>query len=40
MYEIERLDGGNPAKAENELGWRREIGFNDLVQRMTESDIE
>jgi GDPmannose 4,6-dehydratase len=30
---------GNPAKAELELGWKREISFSDLVVRMVENDI-
>lgn len=31
---------GNPAKAEMELGWRREISFDELVERMVDNDIE
>lgn len=30
---------GNPEKAERELGWRREISFDELVSRMVENDI-
>jgi GDPmannose 4,6-dehydratase len=30
---------GNPAKAERELGWKREVSFFDLVARMVENDI-
>ena len=30
---------GNPAKAERELGWKREISFTDMVSRMVENDI-
>ena len=30
---------GDPAKAENKLGWRREIPFNELVERMVKNDI-
>lgn len=29
---------GNPHKAETKLGWKREISFRDLVQRMIEND--
>jgi GDPmannose 4,6-dehydratase len=31
---------GNPAKAEKQLGWRREIGFAELVKRMVIHDLE
>ena len=31
---------GNPAKAERELGWKREISFTDMVSRMVENDIK
>ena len=31
---------GNPAKAERELGWRREIPFADIVKRMVENDLK
>lgn len=31
---------GNPAKAENNLGWRREIPFSELVERMVKNDME
>ncbi len=30
---------GNPAKAEKELGWKREISFDDLVARMVDNDM-
>ena len=29
---------GDPARAEKVLGWRREISFTELVQRMVEND--
>ncbi len=31
---------GTPAKAEAKLGWRREIGFEELVSRMVLHDLE
>ena len=31
---------GNPAKAETELGWKREISFAQLVERMVKNDME
>ena len=31
---------GNPAKAEKELGWEREIPFSELVRRMVANDME
>ena len=31
---------GNPAKAEGELGWKREISFQELVKRMVENDLD
>lgn len=37
--EVELL-WGNPAKAEQELGWKREIPFEKLVERMVQSDME
>lgn len=37
--EVELL-WGNPAKAEKELGWKREIPFEKLVERMVKSDME
>lgn len=37
--EVELLCG-NPAKAEAELGWRREISFGKLVERMVKSDMK
>jgi len=30
---------GNPAKAEKELGWKRNISFPELVRRMAENDL-
>jgi GDPmannose 4,6-dehydratase len=30
---------GNPAKAEQELGWKREISFSQLVERMVNNDL-
>jgi GDPmannose 4,6-dehydratase len=30
---------GDPSKAERELGWKRNISFDDLVKRMVEIDI-
>lgn len=31
---------GNPAKAEAALGWKREIPFTELVERMVKNDLE
>ena len=31
---------GNPAKAEEKLGWKREISFSELVERMVKNDLE
>lgn len=31
---------GNPAKAEEKLGWKREISFDELVKRMVTNDLE
>ncbi|MDE7366151.1 MAG: GDP-mannose 4,6-dehydratase [Lachnospiraceae bacterium] len=31
---------GNPAKAETALGWKREISFSELVERMVKNDME
>jgi len=31
---------GNPAKADKELGWVREITFSELVKRMVENDMK
>ena len=28
------------AKAETELGWKREISFSELVERMAKNDLE
>jgi len=30
---------GNPAKAEAKLGWKRQIDFNELVERMVKNDM-
>ncbi len=37
--EVELL-WGNPALAEAQLGWKREISFDSLVERMVKSDME
>lgn len=37
--EVELLIG-NPQKAEQELGWKREINFGELVERMVKNDLE
>ncbi|MBT7623202.1 MAG: GDP-mannose 4,6-dehydratase, partial [Flavobacteriaceae bacterium] len=31
---------GNPAKAEKELGWKRQISFQKLVSDMVKYDLE
>jgi GDPmannose 4,6-dehydratase len=31
---------GNPAKAESQLGWRRETSFEDMIAMMVEADLE
>lgn len=31
---------GNPAKAEVQLGWKREINFQELVSRMVQNDLQ
>ncbi|HOA56036.1 MAG TPA: GDP-mannose 4,6-dehydratase [Clostridiales bacterium] len=31
---------GDPSKAEQKLGWRRNVSFEELVRRMVESDIK
>ena len=31
---------GNPEKAEKTLGWKRDISFDELVERMVENDME
>jgi GDPmannose 4,6-dehydratase len=36
--EVETLQG-NPAKAERELGWKRETPFSEMVKRMVEHDL-
>ena len=30
---------GNPQKAEEELGWKRQISFDELVGRMVKNDM-
>ena len=30
---------GNPAKAERELGWKRQVDFESLVREMVEADL-
>ncbi|MDE7312191.1 MAG: GDP-mannose 4,6-dehydratase [Eubacterium sp.] len=37
--EVELL-WGNPAKAEAELGWKRKVSFEKLVERMVKNDME
>ncbi len=37
--EVELL-WGNPTKAESEIGWKREISFHELVERMVKNDME
>lgn len=37
--EVELLIG-NPEKAEKQLGWKREIPFTELVERMVKNDLE
>ena len=31
---------GNPEKAETKLGWKREIPFSQLVEKMVKNDME
>ena len=31
---------GDPSKAENNLGWKREVSFEQLVKRMVENDLK
>ena len=31
---------GNPEKAEKALGWKRDISFDELVERMVKNDME
>lgn len=31
---------GNPAKAEKELGWKRSVSFEELVERMVDNDLK
>ena len=31
---------GDPAKADKNLGWTREISFSQLVERMVKNDLE
>ncbi len=37
--EVELLIG-DPAKAEKELGWKRDISFDELVERMVKNDLK
>lgn len=37
--EVELLIG-NPKKAEEKLGWKREISFDEIVERMVKTDLE
>lgn len=37
--EVELLIG-SPAKAEEKLGWKREISFDEMVQRMIDNDMD
>lgn len=37
--EVELLIG-NPKKAEEKLGWKREISFDEIVERMIKTDLE
>ena len=37
--EVELL-WGNPSKAEKDLGWRRKVSFQELVQMMVQADVE
>ena len=37
--EVELLIG-NPKKAEEKLGWKREISFDEIVERMVKNDLE
>jgi GDPmannose 4,6-dehydratase len=30
---------GNPAKAEMQLGWKRNIVFDELIKEMVEADL-
>lgn len=34
-----RRTAGNPAKAESVLGWKRDISFSELVERMVKNDL-
>ncbi|MDE0613504.1 MAG: GDP-mannose 4,6-dehydratase, partial [bacterium] len=31
---------GNPSRATSELGWHREVGFQDLVAMMVDADLD
>lgn len=31
---------GDPAKAEKKLGWKRKVGFQEMVERMVKNDME
>lgn len=35
-----RLLLGNPAKAEQVLGWRRKVDFDSLVKEMVDADLK
>jgi GDPmannose 4,6-dehydratase len=35
-----RLLLGNPAKAEKQLGWKRQCSFGELVREMVTEDLE
>jgi GDPmannose 4,6-dehydratase len=37
--ELHRLVG-DPTRAQDRLGWRREIGFEQLVHRLVDADVE
>ncbi len=37
--EVEQLIG-DPSKAHQKLGWRHEVGFEELVREMVASDLE
>lgn len=31
---------GDPSRAEAELGWKRTVGFDEMVERMVKQDLE
>jgi GDPmannose 4,6-dehydratase len=31
---------GDPSKAESKLGWKREVSFDQMVERMVKNDLE